>query len=138
MNITRTVITDLMPLYLSKEASPDTRALIDEFLQNDAEFARLVAESGKYNLPGAIPASLPPDSELASFTRTKRLLKRRSFLMSFALMFTGFAVCFKFTSAGITWFWQNNPAGAFVCAGVALLAWIGLLVTRHRLRTTSF
>ena len=42
MNVTRDVITDLWPVYASGEASPDTRALVEAFLQGDPEFARLI------------------------------------------------------------------------------------------------
>jgi len=35
MNVTREVILDLLPVYLAGEASPDTRALIEEFVEQD-------------------------------------------------------------------------------------------------------
>jgi hypothetical protein len=41
MKITRDVIYDLLPGYFAGEVSTDTRALIDEFLATDAEFARM-------------------------------------------------------------------------------------------------
>jgi hypothetical protein len=41
MNVTREVITDLLPLYFSGEASADTVALVDEFFRQDQEFAHL-------------------------------------------------------------------------------------------------
>jgi hypothetical protein len=41
MKITRDVIYDLLPGYFAGEVSGDTRALIDEFLTTDAEFARM-------------------------------------------------------------------------------------------------
>lgn len=43
MTITRDVIYDLLPGYFAGEASADTRALIDEFLMTDPEFARMTA-----------------------------------------------------------------------------------------------
>ncbi len=44
MKVTREVITDLLPAYLSKEASADTCVLIEEFFKQDPEFAALVKE----------------------------------------------------------------------------------------------
>jgi ferric-dicitrate binding protein FerR (iron transport regulator) len=41
MKITRDVIYDLLPAYFAGEVSADTRALIDEFLATDPEFARM-------------------------------------------------------------------------------------------------
>jgi hypothetical protein len=39
-NVTREVITDLWPVYVSGEASPDTRGLVEAFLREDPELAR--------------------------------------------------------------------------------------------------
>ena len=46
MKITRDVITDLLPVYLSGEASADTKALVELFLKDDPEFAKLIEENG--------------------------------------------------------------------------------------------
>ena len=43
MTVTQNVVMDLLPVYLSGEASPDTRELIEEFLRQDPELARVVA-----------------------------------------------------------------------------------------------
>ena len=39
LNVTRDVVADLWPLYESSEATADTRALVEEFLKTDREFA---------------------------------------------------------------------------------------------------
>ena len=43
MKITRDVIYDLLPGYFAGEVSADTRALVDEFLATDPEFARMTS-----------------------------------------------------------------------------------------------
>ena len=43
MKITRDVVYDLLPAYFAGEVSADTRALIDEFLVTDPEFARMTS-----------------------------------------------------------------------------------------------
>jgi hypothetical protein len=43
MKITRDVIYDLLPGYFAGDVSADTRALIDEFLATDPEFARMTS-----------------------------------------------------------------------------------------------
>jgi hypothetical protein len=40
MNVTREVILDLLPVYLAGEASPATRALIEEYMEQDPELAQ--------------------------------------------------------------------------------------------------
>ena len=42
MNVTREVILDLLPVYLSGEASPATRTLVEEYLKQDAELAQRI------------------------------------------------------------------------------------------------
>jgi anti-sigma factor RsiW len=44
MNITPDVITDLLPIYLAGEASPGTRALLEEYLRDNPAFAKEVRE----------------------------------------------------------------------------------------------
>ena len=41
MNVAREVIVDLLPVYLSGEASPATRSLVEEYMKQDAELAQL-------------------------------------------------------------------------------------------------
>ena len=42
MNITKNIINDLIPLYFANECSADTRALVDEYLQQDPEQAAML------------------------------------------------------------------------------------------------
>jgi anti-sigma factor RsiW len=70
MDINRDVILDLLPLYLGGEASPASRALVDEYLRGDPELARQVREHA-----GTLPAAggaiaPPPDTELRALRRT--------------------------------------------------------------------
>ncbi len=41
MNPTRDLITDLLPVYFSGEASADTRSLVEEYFASDPEFERM-------------------------------------------------------------------------------------------------
>ena len=81
MKVTRDVITDLLPLYLANEASADTRALVESFLQQNPEFSRLAKERAGQFLPTEIPSTLNPENEMKTLERTKRLLKIRSTLL---------------------------------------------------------
>ena len=72
MSITRPVILDLWPAYVSGEASPETRALVDEFLRTDPELARQLRENP---LGGIESPPLPPDVETNAFARARRKLR---------------------------------------------------------------
>jgi len=89
--ITRDVITDLWPLYVSGEASPDTRSLIESFLKEDAEFAQTVTELARERFPHAEVPSLPPDHELKTLSLIRRRLAGPRPLRLFAWVFTALA-----------------------------------------------
>src|SRR5215470_4374411 len=78
MKISRDVIYDLLPGYFAGEASPDTRALIEEYFDTDPEFRRM-AERFQAILDGT--RKLEPDAEAAreraTFDRVRSAAKRR-------------------------------------------------------------
>jgi hypothetical protein len=69
---TRDVVSDLWPLYAAGEASDDTRALVEAFLGQDAEFAERLHDERTAELlrPGALEP--PADHERATLLRTQR------------------------------------------------------------------
>ena len=74
MNVTREIILDLLPLYLSGEASPATRSLVEEYMKQDPELAQRIRLQWTENIAKVAPSALPPDLELRSLSRTRRLL----------------------------------------------------------------
>jgi len=60
--VTRNVISDLWPLYRSREASADSRALVDAYLSTDSAFTAILQESEK--LAPTMPSlQLSPEAE---------------------------------------------------------------------------
>src|SRR4029453_17857458 len=89
-NITRDVIADLWPIYDAGEASTDTRAIVEEFLAADPEFAATLR--AKPNINGGV--TVPLDIEAASLKRTRNLVRGNSWLRGLrlvALVLTVFA-----------------------------------------------
>jgi len=74
MEITRNVILDLLPLYLADEASADTRALVEKYLETDPELAKAAKQSAAMELPGDIPIPLTKEDEMEAYRKTKRLM----------------------------------------------------------------
>lgn len=137
MNITRNVITDLLPLYLEGEASPDTQALIQEFLTQDPEFAQLIQVEQKAHLPVGNPPALSKENEMATLEKTKKLLRQRSLLMAFGIVFTLWALSFRFDSAGPVWMWTGTPFIAVIFLMIGLAFWVGYFRTAQRVKESG-
>ena len=120
MNITREVINDLWPVYAAGEASADTRALIEEFLGQDPEFARILRGRGAEGLLGQDVPRLPPDSEARALRKTKRLLHGWDWLLFLAMIFS----CFAFGRIVSDTSWDVSPVNFIVVASIALAFWI--------------
>ncbi len=60
--ITRDVVSDLWPLYRSGEASGDSKALVDQFLAEDSDFAATLHKSGELD-EAMPPFRLSPEAE---------------------------------------------------------------------------
>jgi hypothetical protein len=87
MKVTRDVILDLWPVYESGEASAETRALVEQFLRDDPEFAELVrSRTPLASRPQSVP-ELSRDHELETLRRTQRLLLLRQQLLLLGLLF---------------------------------------------------
>ena len=137
MNITPEVINDLWPIYSANEASPDTRALVEEFLQQNPEVARLLRGRGEEGLPRHDMPKLPPDREAQALRRTKRLLHGWDWLLFMAMIFSGFSFGRIVSDTS----WDVSPvnfivmatiAGAFWVAFFTRLVWVQKTVYRGR------
>ena len=73
MEITRQVILDLLPLYLANEASADTHALVEQYLESDPELAKLAKEPKMTELVQDIPIPLTEKDKLEAFKEARRL-----------------------------------------------------------------
>jgi hypothetical protein len=141
MNVTREVILDLLPLYLAGEASPATRALVEEYLQQDSELAQRVRAQSADNL-AITPSALAPDLELKSLRRTRSLINRQKWLFAFAICFTAISLTseFSFDHGRLREFHfliRDFPAQFGSFAVLAVTCWLGYYSIRRRLRTPS-
>jgi hypothetical protein len=125
MKITRDVITDLLPVYLAGEASPDTRALVEAFLEDDPEFAKLVGEQ-EAPLPES-QIKIPKETEMQTLTATRTLLRKRSIFLGIAIFFTCFAFAFTFDQNGMYWLWTESPLSALI--NLVSGSWTGASIT---------
>jgi hypothetical protein len=138
MNVTREVIIDLWPLYESGEASSATRRLVEEYLKQDAEFARLIHEPIQRSLKADALPPLRPERELQTLRRTKQLVWLRDAVFWIAVFLTAAPFAVYNTSWGSGWVVRDHPwlAGGLGLAAAA--AWSCYSLMKRRLRATGF
>jgi anti-sigma factor RsiW len=128
MKVAREVILDLLPLYLAGEASPATRALVEDSLREDPELERRV-RAGDAALVPDVKVAPRPEAELASLLRTRRTLGRLRWTCALATTCTAISLALRidFTDGRLTTFRfliadYPLPFGLCMAAGAALWA----------------
>ena len=137
MNITREIVKDLLPLYAAGEASEETRAAVEEWLRADPELARVVRElRDEFALPPA--TGMTQTSGQAVLAQTKALLRRRSWLLAVALLFTAMPLSFAWDSSGLRFFMlRDAPLMSAMSLAMAVGLWIAFGMVTRRLRVTG-
>ena len=82
MEVTREVILDLLPLYVADEASSDTRALVDEFLETDPELADIAKQWTEIELTEDVPVPLTREGKMEAYREAKRYMFLRTVVLS--------------------------------------------------------
>lgn len=90
MNVTREVVTDLLPIYFAGEASGDTRVLVEDYFRQDRDFERIArnAASPLETLRAAAPIRASPDKEKRDLESVLWGLRRRKWLFAVSLFLT--------------------------------------------------
>jgi len=140
VNVTREVVADLLPLYVSGEASPATRALVEAWLRDDPELAREAQALAA--TPAPVGATPFPDLELRSLRRTRSLLARLRWALAFATFFTALSLTTSITfeegrieRVRMLVFDYPGIFGTTLALGVA--GWVVYFSIRRRLRYTA-
>jgi anti-sigma factor RsiW len=139
MTISRNVIQDLIPIYAAGEASAETQALVEDFLQGDAKLAAEVEQAksslATKTLSGGDPMRLPQNHELQALLNTRKELSQRSWTLGLAIAFTMFPFSFIFAGGHIQWMLVRDvPSAAMASWAAAVGFWVGFAIHNRRLR----
>jgi ferric-dicitrate binding protein FerR (iron transport regulator) len=134
MNVTQEIINDLIPLYAANECSTDTRALVEEYLQRNPQQAEELRRVMATSVPAAVPSAKSLD-EVRSFREARRRLRRRSWLMAFAIFFSLAPFSFGWTGGRVWWLLRDAPASAIVYAAFGVVLWVLYAVERCHSRS---
>ena len=122
MNVTKDIINDLMPLYAAHECSADSRALVEEYLQQNPRQAEELRRIMSMPPPGAIPPARDV-AESQSFREARRRLARRNGLMALAIFFSLAPFSFISTEGHVWWLLRDAPWSALVYGALAVVFW---------------
>ena len=140
MNVTRNVVTDLLPLYLAGEASDDTRALLEAYLKQNPTFAAEVREQAEKStaLRSALRTVPSADHEKLTLQRVRRFNRRRANLLGISIAATLMPLAFRFDSGHVQWMMLRDQPGQALAFWIAALAsWIVYYLMGQRLRTVA-
>jgi ferric-dicitrate binding protein FerR (iron transport regulator) len=134
MTVTKDIIADLFPLYLEKECSPDTRALVEEYFRHNPEHAQELHQIASSSLPDGAPPAKDLD-ETRSFREARRVVRRHSWLLGFAIFFSLAPFSVLHTGERTYWLLREAPGTALIYGALALVCWIAWGVMRNRSRS---
>ena len=99
MNVTAEVVTDLLPVYFSGEASSDTKALVEDYFKENPDFERIARSAGTplETLRVARPIAAGSAEEKRDLESVRGGLQRRKWLFGLSLFLTLSPVSFFFT-----------------------------------------
>lgn len=133
LNVTRDVVADLWPLYESNDATADTRALVEDFLKTDPEFATTLRAAAGTPSP---QIDLRPEAKLAALKRTRDLVRGNGWLRGLRL-FAIVMTIFSFGRIVADTSWDVSPRGFIIDAVAAVISWTAYVVLINRYRKRS-
>lgn len=138
MNVTRDVVRDLLTVYLAGEASPDTKAFVEEYLKTDDELAREADAARAGHL--AMPETGPParSSGKEALDATRKLLRGRTATFAVGLLFTLLPLSFAFEGSRITFLLiRDAPTIGLAWWATAAVLWVWHARVRRRLSVSG-
>ncbi len=76
MEISRNVILDLLPMYIAGEASPETCTLVENYLENDPELARVAEKLSDPWVLEEVPTPINKEHEMETYEEAKMQQRR--------------------------------------------------------------
>jgi hypothetical protein len=137
MKIAREVIVDLLPVYVSGEASSATRTLVEEYLSQDPELMEQVLRLKSEDYLDFPEITVPPELAMRSLRRTKKLLTLQKWLFGPGLFLTIFSLSFETNISGgrvreFHFLLRDSPLFASFLA-IGICCWVAYFVVRRRL-----
>jgi hypothetical protein len=110
MNITREVVKDLLPVYLSGESSEDTRRLVEDYFRQDPDFERIARSAARPldALRAAAPVAPEAEREKYDLECIRHELRWRKMLFASAVFLTFAPLAFVYSKGHLVWLMARN------------------------------
>ena len=132
MTVTRDVILDLLPIYFAGQVSADTKALVDEFLRTDPDFARMSQRFETLLKDHGAPRDRDV-TERKAFERTRMLLKVRNQTIGVAIAYSLLPFAFLVRNGQVEWIMmRDRPTVAITFALTAVACWVAAYIINRR------
>jgi len=126
MNVTRDVLTDLLPVYFSGEASEDTKRLMEEYFRENPDFERIARKTATPLEDLRMTAPVAPEAEREKYDlqwAREELFRRRVFFAT-ALLFTLAPLMALYRDGRLVWTAiLNDPWLLALCWSLGALCW---------------
>lgn len=132
--ITADIIRDLLPAYFAGTASPDTMALVNQYLKDNPDFLETLDNRMNGRLEQVRETQR---TELIALERTRRMIRGKSIFMGFAIFFTLFPFSFSVTDNQFRWLMGDEPMAQGIFLLLAACCWVGYFIARRRLKITD-
>ena len=110
MNITQEVVTDLLPVYFSGEASNDTKSLVEDYFRENPDFERMARSAGTAleTLRAAPPTAADSEKEKRDIESIRCGLDRRKWLFGVSLFLTLVPISYYFNHGHVPSLTDHN------------------------------
>jgi hypothetical protein len=126
MNVTRDVMTDLLPVYFSGEASEDTKQLVEIYFRENPDFERIArgAAIPLEQLRGTAPVRAEAEREKCDLQWARKEFFRRRMFFAMALFFTCAPLITVYRNGRVDWTtFLNDPVSPALFWCFAGLFW---------------
>lgn len=125
------ILEDLASLYLSGDASPATRALLEDHARANPAFAARLHSAQHLTLPTP-PAPLSEDAEARALRETRQAIFLRTLFLAMGIAFALLPLAFTFGPEGVHFLFFPHQTGLLSAFwSIALASFVAAFVMRR-------
>lgn len=128
------VMEDLASLYLTGEAAPGTRALVESYARQDPAFGQRLRAAQNLRLPEPPPADAP-DAGIQALKQTRQYIALRTIFSAMGIAFSLLPLSFAFGDGGVRFlFLRSQPGLVQAFWSIAVASWVAMWLMHKEIR----